>query len=286
MRKTRVSDGEEAAAGRDPLWLPRAISSRCARRPPKRGKCASRRRSPAPGPGRPPRCSRSAHLRSLPHDERRPALEICGAARGSRCAWRRAPRFPENAILAADHRRRPASERHGPPRWWRNSGLSRSWPRYLSPRESGAGDPSRRTRWLVHAAEEKRVFRTGRHDDRRVDEAAGLAAGESQVSADLGQETSRRAKAGPAIRRATRGGSYTPPKKTGCFGPTVATVGVSMTPRGSQLANSTSRVSSEATPAFVLARVCAPDGARRGCLCQQAEVSPCTADRRETAAVS
>ena len=26
---------------------------------------------------------------------------------------------------------------------WRNSGLSRSWPRDLSPRESGAGDPSR-----------------------------------------------------------------------------------------------------------------------------------------------
>ena len=44
MRKTRVSDGEEAAAGRDPLWLPRATSSRCARRPPKRGLQGSRHR--------------------------------------------------------------------------------------------------------------------------------------------------------------------------------------------------------------------------------------------------
>ena len=37
-------------------------------------------------------------------------------------------------------------------------------------------------RWLVHAAEEKRVFRTDRHEDRRVNEAAGLAAGEDQVA--------------------------------------------------------------------------------------------------------
>ena len=37
MRKTRVSDGEEAAAGRDPLWLPRATSSRTADFPAKRG---------------------------------------------------------------------------------------------------------------------------------------------------------------------------------------------------------------------------------------------------------
>ena len=47
------------------------------------------------------------------------------------------------------------------------------------------------------------------------------ARGETRVSADLGQETSRRAKAGPAIRRAARGGSYTTPRKSGCFGPTV-----------------------------------------------------------------
>jgi hypothetical protein len=44
-----------------------------------------------------------------------------------------------------------------------------------------AGDPSRGTRWLVHPAEEKRVFWTDRHDDRRADEAAGLAAGEQEV---------------------------------------------------------------------------------------------------------
>jgi hypothetical protein len=75
------------------------------------------------------------------------------------------------------------------PRVWRNSGLSRSWPRDLSPRESGAGDPSRRTRWLVHAAEEKRVFRTDRHDDRRVDEAAGLAAGATEGRATRRRDT-------------------------------------------------------------------------------------------------
>ena len=67
-------------------------------------------------------CALPAHLRSLPYDEHRPALEVCGAPRGSRCAWRRAPRFPENAVLAADHRRRPANERHAPPRWWRKRG--------------------------------------------------------------------------------------------------------------------------------------------------------------------
>jgi hypothetical protein len=44
--------------------------------------------------------------------------------------------------------------------------------------KAGAADPSRRTRWLVHAAEGKRVFRTDRYDDRRVDDAAGPAGGE------------------------------------------------------------------------------------------------------------
>jgi hypothetical protein len=55
-----------------------------------------------------------------------------------------------------------------------------------------AGPAIRRahTRWLVHAAEGKRVLRTHRHEDRRVDEAAGLAAGEEQgrdllVTSDL-----------------------------------------------------------------------------------------------------
>ena len=55
------------------------------------------------------------------------------------------------------------------------------------------------------------------------------AGGESQVSADLGQETSRRAKAGPLIRRAVRGCSYTPPKESGCFEPVVTTTGGSTT---------------------------------------------------------
>ena len=63
-----------------------------------------------------------------------------------------------------------------------------------------------------------------------------LGIGETRVSADLGQETSRRAKAGPAICRAARGGSYTTPKKSGCFGPTVTTTGGSTRPRASQLA--------------------------------------------------
>ena len=62
------------------------------------------------------------------------------------------------------------------------------------------------------------------------------ACGETRVSADLGQDTSRRAKAGPAIHRAARGGSYTPPKKSGCFGPAVTTTGGSTKPRASLLA--------------------------------------------------
>ena len=63
------------------------------------------------------------------------------------------------------------------------------------------------------------------------------ATGESQVSTDLGQETSRRAKAGPLIRRAVRGCSYMPPKDSGCFDPVVTTTGGSTTRRVSQLAN-------------------------------------------------
>jgi hypothetical protein len=71
-----------------------------------------------------------------------------------------------------------------------------------------------------------------------ADDAAGLENGESQVSADLGQETSRRAKAGPLIRRAVRGCSYMPPKESGCFDPVVTTTGGSTTRRVSQLARS------------------------------------------------
>ena len=80
-----------------------------------------------------------------------------------------------------------------------------------------------------------------------VDEVA-LATGESQVSADLGQETSRRGKAGPLIRRAVRGCSYMPPKERGCFEPVVTTTGGSTTRRVSQLATSRSRVGFGAGP--------------------------------------
>ena len=58
-------------------------------------------------------------------------------------------------------------------RIWRISGLSRSWPRDVSPRKSGAMDPSRRTRRLVHASEGKRVFRSDAHDERRIENAPG-----------------------------------------------------------------------------------------------------------------
>ena len=51
---------------------------------------------------------------------------------------------------------------------------------------SGAVDPSRRLQLLVHAAEGKRVLRTDRHDDGRISDAAGLAAGEEQGH-DLGR---------------------------------------------------------------------------------------------------
>ena len=45
--------------------------------------------------------------------------------------------------------------------------------RPLSPRKSGAMDPSRRTRRLVHASEGKRVFRSDAHDERRIENAPG-----------------------------------------------------------------------------------------------------------------
>ena len=118
-RESRSRGGRERAPrsrGPSPHWTA----------PPKpRFASSSRRRSSdlghvsGRGPGPAGRASQS-----LPYDEHRPALEICGAPRGSRCAWRRAPRFPENAVLAADYRRRPANERHAPPRWWRFASLS------------------------------------------------------------------------------------------------------------------------------------------------------------------
>ncbi len=99
------------------------------------------------------------------------------------------------------------------------------------------------------------------HDVGVAGDPAGCATGETRVSADLGQDTSRRAKAGPAIHRAARGGSYTPPKKSGCFGPAVTTTGGSTKPRASLLATSTSLVKTGPTPAFLLVRVLAADSA-------------------------
>ena len=72
----------------------------------------------------------------------------------------------------------------------------------------------RPTRTRVHA---KAELRPVGNDGRSADDTPRLEIGESRVSADLDQETSRHAKAGQAIRRATHGVSYTPPKKSGCF---------------------------------------------------------------------
>ena len=76
MRKTRVSDGEEAAAGRDPLWLPRATSSRCARRPPKRGLQGTRRLPIGPAPAQPGRVALLAKGRCVEARGSRPAFVI------------------------------------------------------------------------------------------------------------------------------------------------------------------------------------------------------------------
>jgi hypothetical protein len=62
-------------------------------------------------------------------------------------------------------------------RFWRNSGLSRPWPRDLSRRESGATDLRRPTRLRVHPVGEKRVFRADRSPtDRSITSRATLLA--------------------------------------------------------------------------------------------------------------
>jgi hypothetical protein len=73
-----------------------------------------------------------------------------------------------------------------------------------------AGPAIRRahTRWLVHAAEGKRVLRTHRHEDRRVDEAAGLAAGDKHVVGEGRADTCVRARAGISRLTAFRVAAY------------------------------------------------------------------------------
>ena len=119
-----------SAPGDVEIVAPRSVGCSVSPRPAGR-QCLHRVGVPANGrsarfgaaaPSPPPTwCALSAHLRSLPCDERRPALEIRGAPRGSRGARRCTPRFREDAVLPADHRRRPASERRAPPRWWRQA---------------------------------------------------------------------------------------------------------------------------------------------------------------------
>ena len=96
------------------------------------------------------------------------------------CAWPsvngsaegRRERFCHSSLQQQPGRRRPVTA--GPGKRQRRALASRRGsgrrqaPRRLSqPRQSGAVDPSCRTRLLVHAAEGKRVFRPRRHDDRR-----------------------------------------------------------------------------------------------------------------------
>ncbi len=64
------------------------------------------------------------------------------------------------------------------------------------------------------------------------------ARGESRVSADLDQETSRGALAGPAIRRAARRRAYTPPTESGSSASTLRSADGSTTRRCARLATS------------------------------------------------
>ena len=59
-----------------------------------------------------------------------------------------------------------------------------------------------------------------------------------------------------------RGGSYTPPKQSGCFGPTVTTTGVSMRPLASQLSTRRGSSGDMQESCSGLARVCRFRGSR------------------------
>ena len=63
------------------------------------------------------------------------------------------------------------------------------------------------------------------------------ACGESRVSGDLGQETSRRVKARPRTGPVAPGCAYTRSMTSGCVGPTVPTTDASRTSRCASLAN-------------------------------------------------
>jgi hypothetical protein len=63
---------------------------------------------------------------------------------------------------------------------WRQARLLRSRPGRLLGARKRAADQSHSRRLCVHAANGKQVLWTGRQDDRRGDDAAGLARGESQ----------------------------------------------------------------------------------------------------------
>jgi len=126
-----------------------------------------------------------------------------------------------------------------PPGWNRQRfGFPLSFaPHRHQQRTSGAGTGHRARTW-------NNAYDISRTSDLAYSlNACDLAShGESQVSADLGQDTSRRAKAGPRIRRGARGGSYTPPNESVCCGPTVTTAGGSTTRRALQVANSGCRI--------------------------------------------
>jgi hypothetical protein len=86
-------------------------------------------------------------------------------------------------------------------RFWRHAGPVRSERRDLSPHESGAVDPSRRTPLLVHAAGGKRVYRADGPVARRVDDAAMREIGDKRDCLRRAVDTSLCYRAGLQGRR-------------------------------------------------------------------------------------
>ncbi len=66
-----------------------------------------------------------------------------------------------------------------------------------------------------------RPTRSRRLPWRRTASSRATRVWRNSVSTDVGQETFRGAKAGPRTSGAPRGCAYTPPTKSGCFGPTI-----------------------------------------------------------------